>query len=160
MYLTEKFAAFIETTSFEDLPAQVVYQAKERIMDTLGAAAAGSENWEYCENLKSACRKLGRGEYHVIGDDKNEFSPAVTAMINSAFAHSIELDDGHKNAGCHVGAVVVPAALALGEALGANGRDVITAVVIGYEITYRIASHVNPAQINSGFHPSCNCGVF
>ena len=46
MYLTQKFAAFIAGTNYDDLPEQVVMLAKERIMDTLGAAIAGSVNWE------------------------------------------------------------------------------------------------------------------
>jgi 2-methylcitrate dehydratase PrpD len=81
-------------------------------------------------------------------------------MINAAFAHSIELDDGHKNAGCHAGAVVVPTALAMGQELGSTGKEILTAVVMGYEVTYRIAANVNPAQISKGFHPSSNCGAY
>ena len=45
MYLTEQFAEFLVNTNFDDLPEQVVEKAKERIMDTLGAAIAGSVNW-------------------------------------------------------------------------------------------------------------------
>ena len=61
MYLTQKFAAFIAGTNYDDLPEQVVMLAKERIMDTLGAAIAGSVNWEYAAQLREACKKLGSG---------------------------------------------------------------------------------------------------
>jgi len=81
-------------------------------------------------------------------------------MINATFAHAVELDDGHKNAGCHAGAVVVPTALTMGQLLGSSGKEVLTAVALGYEVAYRIASHVNPKQINKGFHPSSNCGAY
>ena len=47
MYLTEHFASFIAHTNYEDLPQDVIVQAKERIMDTVGAAIAGCCNWEY-----------------------------------------------------------------------------------------------------------------
>ena len=159
MYLTQKFAAFIARTKYDDLPEQVVMLAKERIMDTLGAAIAGSVNWEYAAQLREACRKLGSGDCGVIGGEKC-YPAAHAAMINATYAHSVELDDGHKNAGCHAGAVVVPAALTMAQALGKSGKELITAVAIGYEVTYRIASHVNPAQINKGFHPSSNCGAY
>lgn len=159
MYLTQKFAAFIARTKYDDLPEQVVMLAKERIMDTLGAAIAGSVNWEYASQLREACRKLGSGDCGVIGGEQC-YPAAHAAMINATYAHSVELDDGHKNAGCHAGAVVVPAALTMAQALGKSGKELITAVAIGYEVTYRIASHVNPAQINKGFHPSSNCGAY
>ena len=145
MYLTQKFAAFIAGTNYDDLPEQVVMLAKERIMDTLGAAIAGSVNWEYAAQLREACKKLGSGECSVIGGEKC-YPAAHAAMINATYAHSVELDDGHKNAGCHAGAVVVPTALTMAQAMGKSGRELIAAVAIGYEVTYRIASHVNPAR--------------
>lgn len=159
MYLTERFAAFIAGTNYDDLPKQVVDLAKERIMDTVGAAIAGSVNWEYASQLREACKKLGSGSYGVIGGEEC-YPAAHAAMINATYAHSVELDDGHKNAGCHAGAVVVPTALTMAQALGRSGEELIAAVAIGYEVTYRIASHVNPAQINKGFHPSSNCGAY
>ena len=159
MYLTQKFAAFIAGTNYDDLPKQVVDLAKERIMDTAGAAIAGSVNWEYASQLREACKKLGSGSCGVIGGEKC-YPAAHAAMINATYAHSVELDDGHKNAGCHAGAVVVPTALTMAQALGRSGKELIAAVAIGYEVTYRIASHVNPAQINKGFHPSSNCGAY
>ena len=159
MYLTEQFAAFLADTDYDDLPEQVVKEAKERIMDTLGAAIAGSVNWEYAAQLREACRELGTGDCGVIGGE-NCYPAAHAAMVNATYAHSVELDDGHKNAGCHAGAVVVPTALTMAQSLGKSGRELITAVALGYEVTYRIASHVNPAQINKGFHPSSNCGAY
>lgn len=160
MFLTQSFARFIAGTRFDDLPEQVVCQARERIMDTLGAALAGSCNWEYAEKLKQACRQLGSGSCGVIGGGGRVYSPAHAAMISATFAHAVELDDGHRNAGCHAGAVVVPTAMVLGQAMGRTGKEVLTAVVLGYEVVYRIASHVNPRQINKGFHPSSNCGAY
>jgi len=159
MYLTQKFAAFIAGTNYGDLPEQVAGMAKERIMDTLGAAIAGSVNWEYAVQLREACKKLGSGNCRVLGGE-HCYPAAHAAMINAAYAHSVELDDGHKNAGCHAGAVVVPTALTMAQALGKSGKELITAVALGYEVTYRIAAHVNPAQINKGFHPSSNCGAY
>lgn len=160
MFLTEQFAAWIARVQYEDLPPAVVQTAKERIMDTLGASIAGSCNWDYGRQLQEACRALGSGGCGVVGGGKKEFPAARAAMIDATYAHAIELDDGHKNAGCHAGAVVVPTALVLGQELGSTGREIITAVAVGYEITYRIAAHVNPTQINLGFHPSSNCGAY
>lgn len=160
MLITEKFAEFVEKLFYNDLPEETIDLAKQRIMDTLGASIAGGANWDYTEQLKEACRHMGAGNFHTVGDTKDEFPAARCAMINATFAHAIELDDGHRNAGCHAGAVVVPTALALGWELKKSGKDIITAVVAGYEVVYRIASHVNPFQINKGFHPSSNCDTY
>ena len=124
MYLTEQFAAFLADTDYDDLPEQVVKEAKERIMDTLGAAIAGSVNWEYAAQLREACRELGTGDCGVIGGE-NCYPAAHAAMVNATYAHSVELDDGHKNAGCHAGAVVVPTALTMAQSLGKSGREQI-----------------------------------
>ncbi|MFZ7101589.1 MAG: MmgE/PrpD family protein [Peptococcaceae bacterium] len=160
MLITQKFAQFIEQTNYDSLSPQTIALAKERILDTLGSALAGYASWDYRRQLIAACRHLGSGDSSIIGSGKKEFPAARAAMLNAAFAHAIELDDGHKNAGVHAGAVIIPTALAMAEKLGVGGKEMITAVVIGYEVVYRIASHVNPQQIRKGFHPSGNCGTF
>ncbi len=154
--LTKKFAEFIFRTEFHMLPEEVVAEAKRRVLDTTGAALAGAEAWEYRDAYLAACRKLGKGTMSAITCGKKEFSAAQTAMINSAFAHVIELDDGHKNAGVHCGAAIVMTALTLGEALGASGKEILTAIVIGYDLVYRLAANMAPDQIKKGFHPSGN----
>ena len=154
--VAEKFANFIAGTTYEALPDEIVTAAKERILDTIGAAVAGSANWEYKDNFLNACRSFGQGCWNVIGSPTREFPLSRAAMINSTFAHAIELDDGHKNAGVHAGASVVPTALTLGAGFESSGKDVITAVVLGYDIVYRLASSMAPYQIEKGFHPSGN----
>ena len=61
MKLTERFAHFIATTNFDTIPAEAIAVAKERIMDTLGAAVAGAKTWEFRENFLAACRRHGKG---------------------------------------------------------------------------------------------------
>lgn len=152
----EKFAEFIADTTYESLPEDVVQIAKERVMDTLGAALAGAAHWEYRENFLAACGNFGPGNTAVFTGGKREFPLARAAMIDATFAHAIELDDGHKNAGVHAGAAIIPTALVLGSALGCTGKDILTAIVIGYDIVYRLAANMAPYQIQKGFHPSGN----
>ena len=154
--LTHQFAKFVYETDYESFPPDVIQEAKERVLDTLGAAFAGAKLWEYTEEYLAACRIMGRGDTGVLFHEKKEFSVPQAAMINSAFAHVIELDDGHKNAGVHCGAAVVMTALTLGSALGSSGKDILTAVILGYDLVYRLASNMAPYQIQKGFHPSGN----
>ena len=160
MQISERFAQFIARTDFDSLPEPVIAQAKERILDTVGAAVAGEANWELKDEFLKACTHLGAGDCRIWGSSALTFPVARAAAIHSTYAHAAELDDGHKNAGCHAGAVVVPTALTLGRELGASGKEILAAVAIGYEVVYRIVAHMTPWQIEKGFHPSGNCDTF
>lgn len=158
MNLTEKFAQFIVETHFEDLPEATAAVAGERLLDTIGAMIAGRAGWIYGDQLLQAVEPLGSGNMCPIGPGRKKVFPlARVAMLNATFAHAVELDDGHKYAGVHAGAVVVPTALALGEGLNASGREILTAIVLGYEVVYRLAVAQSPELIDHGFHPSAVC---
>ena len=76
-------------------------------------------------------------------------------------AHAFELDDVHEESISPPGAVVVPAALAVAEHCGASNRDLLEAIVVGYEAMGRAGIAVGPAQhILAGFHPTSMSGVF
>ena len=154
--IPNRFAQFIIHTEYDLLPLDVIKTAEGRIIDILGVALAGAFNWEYKDNFLSACRRLGSGDTAVFTGGICEFPLPRAAMINATFAHVIELDDGHKNAGVHCGAAVIPLALTLGNALNSTGREILTAIVIGYDLVYRLASNMTPYQTQKGFHPSGN----
>lgn len=156
MYLTERFADFIYDTNFEDLPADIVSLTKERILDSVGAILAGAGNWTYRDKFLAACKEQGLGDCSAFTTGDLKFPAARAAMIDATFGHSVELDDGHKFAGAHAGTVVVPVAFTLAKKHGLTGRDVINSVVLGYDIVYRIAAAMAPAQIDKGFHPTSN----
>jgi len=160
MLISEKLAQFIVETEYDSLPEDVVGLARERILDTLGAAVAGEASWDSRDMFLEVCQKFGKGDSGIWGNREFAVTPERAAMIHATYAHAAELDDGHRNAGCHAGAVVVPTALTLGKETGATGKEILTAVVIGYEIVYRIVAGMTPYQIQKGFHPSGNCDTF
>ncbi len=94
--LTETFAGFIADTTFAKIPPETAAIAKERILDTVGAALAGAAGWDYRERFLSACRRFGAGDNHVIAGGGGGFPLERAAMINATFAHAVELDDGHR----------------------------------------------------------------
>lgn len=151
-------ADFIANTNYEDIPAETIAVAKERLLDTIGAMIAGRAGWAYGDALIEAMKPLGTGNSPVLGPDRESRFPAArAAMLDATFAHAIELDDGHTFAGVHAGAVIVPTALVMGEELGASGKEVLTAIVLGYETVYRMAVAQSPQLIDHGFHPSATC---
>ena len=130
------------------------------VIDTLGAMAYGAEQpWSQA----AACHALatgGGGDCTVVGRSERA-SAAMAAFANGAAAHAFELDDVHEEAVNHPGAVVVPAALAVAEELDASGRDLLEAVVVGYEAMARAGLAVGPvSHMLAGFHPTSMSGVF
>ena len=150
---------FIFKTDFECLPSNVIEEAKKCILDFLGVALAGSKHRfskVVIDLLKSfRCKK----ETTIIGDG-TKVSAADAALVNGVMGHILELDDGHRFAHAHPGTVVIPASLAVAERRRASGRDLIVAIVLGYEIMIRIASAINPSHVRRGFHTTGTCGTF
>lgn len=160
MRFTEEFAEFLEETNYEDIPQETIAAAKERLLDTIGAMLAGRAGWAYGDTLMEAVRELGSGGCAAVGPNHDKCFPAArAAMLDATFAHAVELDDGHRFAGVHAGAVIIPTALVMGQACGANGREVLAAIVLGYETVYRLAVAQSPELIDHGFHPSATCGT-
>ncbi|GID02856.1 MmgE/PrpD family protein [Pseudomonas sp. 008] len=159
-----RLAQFCVDTRFEDLPAELVEQAKRHILDTFGAALAGAGS-----DVARQARQVFKGEVGstlVWGTDQR-VGAAQAAMLNGIAAHALELDD---TGGCdHSGAVVLPAVMAalsmstlsVSEA-SVDGRELITAVVIGYEIGRRVleACGSYSAHNGAGWHSTATCGVF
>ena len=95
----------------------------------------------------------GKGDSTVFGDSKT-WTPAVAALLNGALGHSLDFDDTHADSSLHPSAPVVPAAFAVGEMVGASGREVLTAIVAGYEVCCRLGNALDPtSHYARGFHP-------
>ncbi len=141
--------------------------AADYLVDTLGCIVFGAgQPWSQAvigHALASGCGGAG-GPSAVIdpsGGGPTTISPAMAALANGASAHAFELDDVHEEAISHPGAVVVPAALAVGQAVEASAADVLEAIVIGYEAMGRAGIAVGPAShMLGGFHPTSMSGVF
>ena len=157
--LTETIASFVKKAKFEDLPKDIVHKTKLHIIDTIGAAFAGSEA-PLCKLLKKyAINTEKLCESTIIASELKASSPTA-ALINGVAAHSLEIDDGHRYCGCHPGTVIIPAALAVGEREGASGKELILAVCLGYDVMVRIGRAINPSHLSRGFHTTGTAGVF
>ncbi|MBI4774985.1 MAG: MmgE/PrpD family protein [Deltaproteobacteria bacterium] len=157
---SEAYASFCSTLDFDHLPEPVVERAKTALLDTIGAALAGMKTMEFPRRLARYLVDLGgRGEATTFTfPDK---IPAVNAALaNAAAAHALDMDDGHRFAALHPGAVVAPAALAAAEMVGADTRRLISGLICGYEVMIRVGLAVNPSSLNRGFHSTGVAGVF
>lgn len=157
MTLTQVLAEYICDLSFDELPSDVVDKTKNCILDTLGCGIFGVKT-EAGRRIISAIRDLGAGDDATVWGQTIRASSPNAALINGTTSHSFELDDW----GCagHLGACIVPASMAIAEKEEKSGRDLILAVVIGYEISERIYSGGGRAFDNRGWHSTGACGGF
>src|ERR1700761_4504330 len=160
---TATLAAYVANLRFEDIPQQVRERAKALTLDFLGSAIRARRDAESTPSLFKTLEALaldGRGEATVFGDNRT-WTPAVAALLNGALGHSLDFDDTHADSSLHPSAPVVPAAFAIGELVGASGRDVLTAIVAGYEVCCRLGNALDPtSHYARGFHPTATAGTY
>lgn len=162
--LIESLARFAEETTFEKLPRAVVTSVKQRFLDTIGICLASA-----AESLGAGVADLidvwgGREEASLISRAGRYPAPNA-ALYNGTLAHSLDFDDTHLPSVLHPSASIVPATLSMGEAVGASGRDAVTAAAIGYEVCVRLGmAGYDPELGNSiffekGWHATSICGA-
>lgn len=158
MTLAERLAEFITECNFNDFPPEVILKAKMCLLDWLGCAIAGANN-ENCKSLiEIALQNGGREEATIVGIDKK--APVLWATFaNGAISHAVEMDDGHKWSILHPGVTVIPSALSLGEALNCSGRELLTAIIVGYDIAIRAGEAVGSSHYKI-WHTTATCGTF
>lgn len=149
---------FLSELVFDDLPNEVIEEAGLRLLDQAGVILAGTAELPAHHATEYAERRGGVPEAHLFGSSRL-IDAEHAAFANGISGHVLELDDGNRFAMGHPAVVVIPAVLALGEALRANGRDVVTAIVVGYEMFVRLGTAINPSHYNRGFHTTGTVGT-
>lgn len=138
----------------KDLPAPVIHAAKRVFMDVLGANMRGSEEPENVQLARFAMKKSlgGQGTSTLLRAGFPLVDTHSAALVNGTQAPSVELDDGYRFATAHSGAYVMPGTLALGEALGKSGPEMLTAFVLGYEVASRGAAALKTPKFRTIGH--------
>ncbi|MFO1210623.1 MAG: MmgE/PrpD family protein [Amaricoccus sp.] len=152
----EALAAFCAGLAPEAVPARVARRGRLHLLDTLGAALAGTRSTEF-RTVRALAAPGGVATILVSGQ---RTSPRDAALVNGVAAHAFELDD---SGGCdHSGAVVLPALLAAlaGMETPVSGGDFLCAWLAGYEVGRRAldASGGYGAHNGAGWHSTGTCG--
>ncbi len=156
---TKTLAEFAASISFDDLPPETVEKAKHCILDFV-ANVYGSLQIGAVQKIIAYIRTLnGPPTATVLGAG---FATGLhqAAFLNGTAGEALEAQDGLRFGGNHPGVAVIPAALALAEQLNLDGKRLLEAVVIGYEVAGRIAASIHPQHTLSGFLPTGTCGAF
>ena len=157
---TRDLARFASRLRFEDLPREAVERLKLSVLDSIGCCLYGATlPWTRkvaalaeAEGARPAASMMGMGK---------RTSVALAALVNATAGHAFELDDIHKESIVHAGSLATPVALAFAEERGcAAGRDVLTAMIAGYEVGHRVGAAATMSLFFRGFHPQGTSGVF
>jgi 2-methylcitrate dehydratase PrpD len=159
MSITRALCEAVERLSFEDLPKEAVEEAKLCLTDWLGVALGGARE-PLTEILIKVTGALGGNEQSSVIGRKLKTSMTNAALINGSASHALDFDDVHFMMMGHPTVPVMPALLALAEAREANGRDFLTAFVLGFEAECRIGSSVLPFHYQQGWHATSSIGRF
>ncbi|WP_019121678.1 MmgE/PrpD family protein [Brevibacillus massiliensis] len=154
---SRQLADFIVRTRYADLPDEVAAFTKLCILDWLGSALAGTAALPV-RMIDELAKELG-GSSQATLVTGGVSSVTHAALVNGAASHVVELDDIHKASIIHAATVVIPAALAVAEWKRKSGKDLITAVAIGYDVCFRIGEAVSPSHYRY-WHNTATCGTF
>lgn len=151
-------AEFAANLQFDDIPTEVIRRCEDLLLDTLGSMYAGSTEppvQKIAAFAKEQGPSDGRAQLIPSGE---KTSPYFAAMVNAAAAHMVEQDDLHNSSVFHPACVVFPPALAMAQDLDVNGKALLTACVVGYEVGIRVGEFLGRSHYKI-FHTTATAGT-
>ncbi len=151
-----ELATFAATLRYEDIPAPVLRRTEDLLLDWIGSTLAGKGARAVQSIDRFAAAMGGAGASEVL-ISRRMTSPLFAAMVNAAASHVAEQDDVHNGSVFHPAAVVFPPALAVAQALGRSGAELLAACVAGYEVGIRIGEFLGRSHYKI-FHTTGTAG--
>jgi len=155
---TAQLAAFAASLRFDAIPAPVVRKTEDLLVDWFGSAVAGYGSRPVESITRFALAMGGQAGPSEVIIHRLRSSPYLAAMANAAASHVAEQDDVHNGSVFHPGTVVFPAAVAVAQALGASGQQLLTASVAGYEVGIRVGEFLGRSHYKV-FHTTGTAGT-
>jgi 2-methylcitrate dehydratase PrpD len=157
---TQQVIDYIIGSRFDDVPSKALTVAKEAMLDCVGVALAGACQPSGMIPAQWAHSTAGAGCATVWGHDFKT-SAHDAALVNGTAAHALDYDDVTWGLIGHPSVSLVPAAFALGELVGAPGRDVLHAYVVGFEVMAKLGRTTQPRHsLDGGWHATGTIGAF
>ena len=153
-----ELAGFAATLRFSDVPDAVLRRTEDLFLDWLGSTLAGKG----ARPVESIARFMaGQGPADGASElliHRTRSSPLVAATVNAAASHVAEQDDVHNGSVFHPATVVFPPALAVAQALGRSGRELLVAAIVGYEVGIRVGEFLGRSHYKV-FHTTGTAGT-
>ncbi len=169
--VTQAIATFVAGAGYAGLPENVRQRGRIHILDTLGLVLAGSSSDAarirreqlVDDGIATDAPTAGKATIFNTG---LRAPPRFAAAANAAAAHANNFDDttpqirSDRTGGIHASGSVLPAVLALGEAIRASGRDAVLAYHVGVDVASRLNHAIGPRHYAMGFHTTGTMGIF
>src|SRR5215468_18089 len=151
-------AELVASTSWADVAAHE-HEAKRSLLNFFATALGSAHDPAVSTALRTLLPFSGPATSTIIG--RSERLDAMgAAFANAISANLLDFDDTHPETIIHPAAPVAAPVLALAEARGLPGRDVLTAFILGVEVECRIGNAVSPRHYARGWHITSTCGIF
>jgi 2-methylcitrate dehydratase PrpD len=148
---TQVLAQFAASLSYDDLPPKVREHCKDLLLDALACALSGHQGEETHQMAALAAALAQSGEASVIGGGR--LSLAGATLLNAYLITATTMCDVHRATMTHVTPEVIPPSLAIADENGNSGRDLLTAIAAGCEVTTRIGNGIDyPEFRKRGWH--------
>ncbi len=161
MSISEIFylATLYESLRKREFKAGTLTAAKAAILDGIGCILIGAQT-EPAKIIQQTIAEFGGIPRAAILGTRERTSIALAAMANGVAGHVIDYDDMNSSMIGHPSTVLVPVILALSEAYGKTGRDLVRAYIIGFEIETQLGRWMNPQHYGTGWHSTSSLGMF
>ncbi len=159
MTLAFELAERIHALRYEDLSATALEWTNHAFIDTIACTLAGMA--EDAPHILMGVPGIAEapGPATIWATDRKT-SVLDATLVNGTASHALDYDDVSGVMGGHPSAMLIPSMIALGESVGASGRDLALAYVVGYEAECRIARGVHFHHYDKGWHPTATIGIF
>lgn len=159
MSIAAELAAFVVRQTYADLPAQAVEHAEMLISSTVASAGLGStlDSSKIMRELE--LERGGKPEATLWFGAAEKLPVAAAARVNALMSDAAASDDSDLRNIVHSGTILAATSLALAEKTGASGKDVLTAMVVGHEVSGRVNGAMVGGLQTKGFH-GCIAAIF
>ena len=156
--LSSACTSFVQDLAYEAIPPASLDRAKLHVADLLACIIRGADT-THAGPARDYARATGGTPQATLVGEKNKGPIGQAAFFNGYCGHIMEMDDVDRESISHPATVIIPAALAVGELRKRSGRDLLTAIVAGYEVMLRVGAAVTPGHY-AVWHTTGTVGTF
>lgn len=156
MGTTQRMAQFIVNARFEDIPQPALDLAKLCLLDAVGCAVYGTTR-PLGKIITELVDELGGTPVARVLGTGIETNAPNAALANGTLGHAEDFDD--MGSGAHQAVLLMPVVLALGEERSLNGKEALTAYLVGLDITANVSLNMGPDHYGKGWHGTSSTGT-
>jgi 2-methylcitrate dehydratase len=151
MSISNAMAEFAVNLQYKDIPAEAVKEAKRFLLDSIGCALAAVDNEDMNKALQYIKALGGHEQATVMGYGFKTNMPNA-ALMNSLLIRALDYNDIYWKQDPSHPSDIIPAALSTGEHMKCSGKELITGIVIAYELEMRLCLAARPGVREVGWH--------